>query len=326
MKWGMLLSLAVGGAVFTALIVWYGAADILAAATTIGWGIVWVSLFRFAILIFDTFSWQVLLPVPGRESLGRLFWIRWIADSVNALLPVARVGGEFLRALLVYRRGLPGPIAGASVMVDLTAGILTQFVFSIVGVIAFAIISDGDADIVINLAAGLALFAAGLAGFYAVQRSQPFLKLARLMEKISNIQRWATITGGAAAMDAAIVALYRQRPAMLLCCFWRIVGWVAGTGEVWLILYLLGHPVTLMEAFVLESLGQAARSAGFMIPGGLGVQEGGLVLVGSQLGLTPEIALALSLVKRARELIVGVPGLLAWQIGEGHGFLKRHDT
>jgi len=100
-------------------------------------------------------------------------------------------------------------------------------------------------------------------------------------------------------------------------------GWISGTAEVWLILFFLGHPVTLSEAFILESLGQAARSAGFMVPGGLGVQEGGLLLVGGQLGLTPELALSLSLVKRGRELLIGVPGLIAWQIVEGRGFWMR---
>jgi len=326
MRWNIAIGLIGGSALFTALIVWYGASDILAAVVAVGWGIALVSAFRFALLIFDTLSWQAVLPRDGREPLGRLFWIRWIADSVNTLLPVARIGGEFLRALLIYRRGVDGSQAGASVMVDVTAGVLTQFVFSVVGVIAFAAIAEGGSDTVLNLTVGLALFAAGLAGFYVVQRSGPFLRLARLMERFSNVNAWASVTGGAAALDAAVIGLYRQRRATTECCFWRIVGWVAGTGEVWLILMLLGHPVSLTEAFVLESLGQAARSAGFMIPGGLGVQEGGLLLVGSQLGLTPELALALSLVKRARELIIGIPGLVAWQLAEGRGFMRRRNA
>ncbi len=60
------------------------------------------------------------------------------------------------------------------------------------------------------------------------------------------------------------------------------------------------------------------------MPGGLGIQEGGLVLIGSQLGLTPELALALSLAKRARELLVGVPCLIVWQTGEGRGFWQHN--
>ena len=95
--------------------------------------------------------------------------------------------------------------------------------------------------------------------------------------------------------------------------------------EVWLILYLLGHPVSFAEAFILESLGQAARSAGFMVPGGIGIQEGGLLLIGAHLGLTPELALALSLGKRAREIVIGVPCLIAWQLAEGRTIWGREN-
>jgi putative membrane protein len=320
----VLTGLAFGGALFTALIVWFGSAEILTAMAAVCWGVLLVSGFRFFLLIFDTASWWVLLPPGKRGTIGWLFWIRWIGDSVNTLLPVARIGGEFLRAHMAARRGIDGPLAGASVMVDVTAGIATQFLFSVVGVAAFFYLASGGANTNHSLVIGLAAFGAGLAGFYFVQRAGPFERLARLSERIGR--GWGSLADDAVALDAAVQAMYRERRAVLACCFWRIVGWVAGTGEVWLILHLAGHPISLTEAFVLESLGQAARSAGFMIPGGLGIQEGGLILVGGQLGLAAETALALSLVKRARELLIGVPGLIAWQIDVGLGLGKDRRT
>jgi len=74
----------------------------------------------------------------------------------------------------------------------------------------------------------------------------------------------------------------------------------------------MGHPVDLKEAIILESLTNAIRGAAFVVPGGFGVQEGGLVLLGHLMGLAPETALALSLVKRVPDLALGLPGLLAW--------------
>ena len=74
---------------------------------------------------------------------------------------------------------------------------------------------------------------------------------------------------------------------------------------------------------MLESLILATRTAAFFVPGALGVQEGVLVLLGGMIGLGPEVALALSLVKRVRELVIGVPGLLAWQVAEGKNLLSR---
>lgn len=321
----MVIALVLGVCLTTGLIVWSGAADVLRVVATIGWGALIVSGFRFALLIFDTLSWRAVLDGAARPSLGRLFRVRWIADSINTLLPVARIGGEFVRARLLAREGagganpgrISGAVAGASVMVDVTAGILTQFLFSVVGVVAFVFLARGEMADSNSLLAGLALFGLGLGVFYKIQHAGPFLKLARWVESMAGDTNWLRMTGGAAALDGAVVALYRRRLAFVHCCFWRVVGWTAGTAEVWLIMYFLGHPISLMEAFVLESLGQAARSAGFLVPGGLGVQEGGFILIGAQLGLTPELALALSLVKRVRELAIGAPGLIAWQITEG---------
>ena len=87
--------------------------------------------------------------------------------------------------------------------------------------------------------------------------------------------------------------------------------------------YFMGNPVSFREALILESLTMAVRVVGFVIPGALGVQEGGFLLVGGLLGLSPEICLALSLVKRARDLLLGVPALAGWHFLEGRRMWHR---
>jgi uncharacterized membrane protein YbhN (UPF0104 family) len=115
-----------------------------------------------------------------------------------------------------------------------------------------------------------------------------------------------------AALDAEIALRYRQGRVLARCAAWRGMGWLAGGVELWVAFLVLGRPVELAQAIALESLGQAVRSAGFLIPGGLGVQEGGILLGGVWLGLAPEAVLAAALLKRAREVVYGLPGLLAW--------------
>ena len=132
--------------------------------------------------------------------------------------------------------------------------------------------------------------------------------------------------GGAQALDKAIIDSYRRRRDFIAATAWRLLGWVLGTGEVWLTLYFLQHPVDLFEAFMLESMGQALRKAVFIVPGALGVQEGGFILLGAVVGLNPETGLALSLVKRVRELLIGLPAILYWQIMEGHNLLYRKNN
>jgi uncharacterized membrane protein YbhN (UPF0104 family) len=93
--------------------------------------------------------------------------------------------------------------------------------------------------------------------------------------------------------------------------------WVFGATEVFIALAFMGHPVTAVDAIAIESVGQAVRAAAFAMPGGLGIQDGGLIAVCGAFGVPPEVALALALVKRIAELVLGVPGLLAWQVLEG---------
>jgi uncharacterized membrane protein YbhN (UPF0104 family) len=77
--------------------------------------------------------------------------------------------------------------------------------------------------------------------------------------------------------------------------------------------WLLGYPVSLLEAFLIESMVQGIRAAAFLIPGALGAQEGGFLIIGTLLALPADAALALALTRRVRELAFGIPGILAWQ-------------
>jgi uncharacterized membrane protein YbhN (UPF0104 family) len=107
---------------------------------------------------------------------------------------------------------------------------------------------------------------------------------------------------------------------------WHVLSWVLGAGETFLALRFLGHSVTPRTALVIESVGEAIRTAAFPVPGALGVQEGGLVVVGRLFGLPPEVAMALSFAKRVRELTLGVPGLVAWQARRLAPALERRRT
>src|SRR4029079_14237179 len=96
----------------------------------------------------------------------------------------------------------------------------------------------------------------------------------------------------------------------------HMAGWIIGVAEVLIVFACMGHPVSIVEAVVIESLLHAIRGAAFAIPGALGAQEGGLVLLCAAFGIPPEQAIALSLVKRAADLVLGGPGLLGWQMLE----------
>jgi uncharacterized membrane protein YbhN (UPF0104 family) len=117
-----------------------------------------------------------------------------------------------------------------------------------------------------------------------------------------------------AQLDTAIRRLVSAHKLLALAVVWQLAGLIAGCSETWLALRWLGHPLSPAAAVALESITQAARSLIFVAPAGLGVQEAGLVGVGQLLGLGSDVAIALSLAKRMREILFGIPALLVWQL------------
>lgn len=303
-----------GLALFTLIIGYHGLGDIVGALAVAGWGLVWISLYHSTVLMADSIAWQSLIRDENRPSLSILVWARWIGESVNGLLPVMQVGGDLARARLILHRGVPGPVSGASVVAGLTIGIVTQMVFTLMGVIL--LLSSGVYDVVKIVLIGLGIMIPLVTGFYLAQRFGMFGALIKVFVRFGGSRDWQHLVGGATALDSAIRDIYGNRDALIRAAVWYLCGWIAGVGEVWLALHFLGAPVNVADAFLLESLGQAIRSAAFFIPGALGVQEGGFLMIGGIIGLGPEVSLALSLSKRVRDLLLGLPGLIAWQIAE----------
>jgi putative membrane protein len=240
---------------------------------------------------------------------------------VNSVLPVAQLGGNLVGIRLLMQRGMSGAQAGAGTTIDLTLEVMTQALFTLIGIAVLAAISneEGWSPWLLGTAAAM-LGAVGV--FVLAQR----LGLMRLVERLAGaLERVfpampADILRG---LHDELVRLQRNRAALLRALWLHLAAWMLGVAETWLALTAMGYPTALPAAVVMESIGMAARSAGFAVPGALGVQEAGFIIAGQLCGLPPEAAVALSVIKRARELGSGVPGVLAWQWLEGRRLLGR---
>ena len=282
-----------------------------------GWALLPIALYRFTTLAADTVAWRMVMVKPVAVSFSRLVGFRWIGESINNLLPVAQVGGVLVRARLLAATGIGATLAGASVMADFVLGLVAQVIFTLAGLAAFAGLTGWNAELA-NIAGMLAvgIFLIGL--FIVLQRGK---SLGRL---VAWINRLAPMVGqgagsGLTALGDHLDRLYAQRGAVVGGTTWRLVGWCLNAGEIWLILNLMGFHIGIAEALVLESMGSAVRSAAFAVPAGVGVQEAGLVGLGLMLGLPAEAGLALALIRRAREVLTSVPGLLVWAATERQG-------
>ncbi len=304
--------------------------SILHMLTTAGWRLLWLVPFHLLPIGLDAAGWWVLLrPVdPHRDArFPFIWWVACVRDAVAGLLPVARIGGEIVGARLVASRRLAGTAVAASVIVELCFNLVTQYLFTALGLALILTQVDTSPpvrDLVIGLLAGLPLLAAMMV---TLRFGSVFERLGGLLLRMTGARgKLAAVLGESAALDEAITAMLRRRARLFLCAAWQFVGLVVGAGEIWIAMHLLGHPVDLAASILLESLSQALRSLAFIVPAGLGVQEAGFIIFGQVVGLTPELGVALSLAKRLREVVFGLPVLVSWQWFEGRRLTapRRH--
>jgi putative membrane protein len=305
--------LTCGLLLFLALLVSQGLPAILATLAAAGWGLLAVAVFHLLPLGIDAVAIRVLYHRgQTRHGVMDALLTRWIGESANSLMPAGQLGGPVFMARYLAQRGMPMPQAAAVITVSTTLQTFAQILFALLGVLLLGARAGGVSEHTLRSMALIAsaFLALQIVGFYYLQRRGFFSKLLRLVTRLAGSQKWSGLMSQAQAIDSAVQETYACSGPVAASFLASLLGWLVGAGEVYLILLYVGHPVSWVTALLLESLGQAVRGAAFAVPGALGVQETGYVLLAPLAGLTAEVALALSLAKRVRELMLGLPGLL----------------
>jgi putative membrane protein len=320
------LLLSIGTALFVGLLAWQGFGPVASTLLAAGWGLVLVAAFHLVPLVLDAAAIAVLFErqrdgahrEPSLHNFKIALLARWIGESVNSLLPAGQIGGPVVMVRQLSQRGMRMRDAAAAITVSTTAQALAQIVFALGGLALFGAYAAHGAlhDLQTATLIATSVLGALIVGFYYAQRRGLFGRLLGVAAKVFGKRDWSSLMTRAEAVDTAVQALYRERGRVAASFALSLVGWIVGTVEVWLALRFLGHPVDWIDALLLESLGQAIRGAAFMIPGSLGVQEGGYLLLAPLVGVPPDAALALSLAKRAREILLALPGLLVLHFSE----------
>jgi len=316
--------LAAGALLFVLVLSSHDLSVIFGILALAGFGLVGVTLLHLVPLILDAAAIRVLQSTRRAGAMLDAIRVRWIGESANSLMPAGQIGGPLLMIRQLTQRGESAPAAVAAITVSTTLQSFAQVVFALMGV---ALMATHLAGISASASWSAVLIACAclivpMVAFYALQRRGLFAAVMRFGQRFAGARDWSHLVKHAEDIDAALTATYARRAAVWHSFALSLLGWVVGTAEVWLILRLLGSPVGWSDALMLESLGQAIRGAAFAIPGALGVQEGGYLLLAPLAGLRPDVALALSLAKRARELLLGIPGLIYLYFSE-RAFRRR---
>ena len=306
----ILLALA-GLALSVLLVAWFNAGQVLDVALSVGWGgFGLLALWQLGLFLLLGLAWSVTLPGVRR---GRLVWGRMVRDSATTCLPFSPVGGFVIGARAVTVLGVPWPVAAAGTVVDVMAETAGQALFSGFGLAALLVLLPGSA-LVLPVAAALGL-ACGLAAAAFLLRARIRRVLRGLVSGWGRrlLGDWFRSQGGLEQVRDELARLL-SRPRRWLCAATvHLLGWF-GTGVgTWISLRLLGNDAGLLPVLALEALLDALVAAAFIVPGAAGVQEAGYVGLGAAFGVPPDVALGVSLLRRAKDLALGVPILAAWQ-------------
>lgn len=318
MKSFPILAAGLGVAATAGLVGYYGAGAVVHALVTIGLlGFAIICAIHLALVGVMGAAWRVLLP-------GARWWVpvwgRLMRDSGSEALPLSQVGGYVLGARAVALCGVTATDATATTIVDVTLEFIAQVAYTAIG-LELLVQLRPDSTVAMPVAVGL-----GVATLLAIAALVTQRHAIRVVDRIGRRlgHGWVERTAaGAAALDEALADSYRRRGRLAWNSLLHLACWVAGAAEAWIVLALAGAPLPFSAVLVIESLLYAARSVAFLVPNAVGVQEGAYVLFGAAFGLSPETALALSLLKRARDLVIGLPAVGVWQIVEGGRLWRR---
>jgi putative membrane protein len=287
-----------------------GGPEVGAALRAAGWtGLFAISGFHLLASGLMGMAWWRLRRLGGRWAF---VWGRLLRDAGSEVLPLSQLGGSVLAVRSIVLQGIETATAAASVVIDVTVEFCAQIAYVILGVMLLVWLAPDSTltkPLLVVLAAALA--AAGTMIFLQMRRSD---LLDRFASRASSAMLGSALAG-VSAVQAELRETYRSTriwPSFLM----HFLAWILTAVEAWIALQIMGAHLDFTRILIMESLLFALRGVAFLVPAAIGVQEGAYVVLGTALGLPPSIALSLSLLKRGRDLVLGTPALLSWQLVE----------
>jgi len=281
---------------------------------TAGLALLWVVLFEPLRWLSQALAWHILFAAGCRARFASVFYASALASAVNDLLPALSVGGNLLKARHLVKRGISGSEATAVGIVDISLHAVSALGWSLIGLAALGKVAD-DADLFRVSVFGSIVLALVIAFFVGAQLFASG-RVARLLERRFSARGWDQLAHGADRTQRCLLEIWRRRATCLASVGSRMAGRALMVPEIMFVGWLMGGDVAFWQATTLTGVVILVKTASFMIPGRIGVQEGAFLAVGALLGLQTELVFAIALAVRLREILPQLPVLLVWWLGE----------
>ena len=309
MTFGRVLAFLLGATVLIALTVYAGAGAVVHALAALKVaGLATIALLHLPVVALLGWAWwQIGHDLPG-ATWRKFAWARLVRDAAAEVLPFSQIGGFVLGVRALHLGGVRALRGALSMSVDLVMELWAKLPYFLSGLIAlFAVAPNSHLFRGLPIAVGLTALVVAMP-FFLRQR----LRQALEVSAIAIARRWPSLDSGD-EMNAFFDRIFAERPRLFAAFAIHLGCWFIGAAETWIIFALMGMPVSPAEALAIDSLVMGLRTFGFLVPAAAGVQEASYVVICALFGLPAATAVAVSLIRRARDLLIGAPTLAAWQ-------------
>lgn len=296
------------------LIGWFGFDNVVEAVGRVGWA-EFAVICGWQILLFVVLglAWDVIAPQEVLRRPWVLIWARMVRDASTNCLPFSTVGGFVFGTRAATLHGMKWTTATASTVVDVTAEFLAQIVFAAIGA-GILLMRSPSSELALPLEIGLGVALILMVAFVALQKGAAPI-FATLGKRIAG--RWFDdASDRVAVLQAELSLIYGHTPRLVIGFLLHLTGWIGAGFAGWLAFNALSVNISVADAIAIEALLSAVAAVAFLVPVNAGVQEAGYAGLGALFGVPPEMSIAVSLIRRGRDIVVGVPILLLWQFVE----------
>ena len=298
--------------------------------TLVGWlGMAVVIIFYFLEFLSEVYTWQLTfksipLTLPWTS---RLFLIYMVGAAFNRVTPLASLGGEGFKAVMLkthYQIGYQE--TSASIILTKTLNTLSLLIFVAIGFFPLLISEQFSPAFKTVTGVSFAVFASCIVIFFLVQRFRLASWITHRLGHSPWGDRLAKLLYNLRSVDARLVEFYtnpsRTRNGLIVA----FLNWPLGVLEIYFLMQFLRHPITFVDAWLLDSVAQLVRAGTFFIPANIGTLEGSLVVLGAAITGSPALGLTISVIRRFKDLLWILLGLLIWWLFSFKPALPEHPT
>jgi glycosyltransferase 2 family protein len=319
------IALAGGLALLAWLVYQSGARLLVEYLERVGW---WIFLLLGIAAVRHSFRAAAVRRAMGEErgrfSFPAMYALVLVSEAIKFVTFAGVIFGESSKALLLRRR-VSAARAVSSVVLDNLLYWLSAAVFSLAGIsLVFAVYPESAAVRRAGTAGALLLLAGIGLGVVAFTRRwiraerflDPLAKL-RLVRSLSSEEGMAQRPSRFAEIDDQVFEFHRRhRGAFYAILALDLAAHLTAAFEVVVIMRLLGLPAHYLDGVATEALTKLVELGGMIVPGDVGIYQGGSGLILASLGYTMAAGVALGIVRQVRSILwagLGFAVLLFWR-------------